>query len=52
MSDETQKTDTPPAAETPQDKPVPTAPKEIGAPRGPEPTRHGEWEVNGRVVDF
>ncbi len=27
-------------------------PKEIGGPKGPEPTRHGEWEVNGRVVDF
>ena len=26
--------------------------EEIGGPTGPEPTRHGEWEVNGRVVDF
>ncbi len=29
----------------------PMAP-EYGGPKGPEPTRHGEWEVNGRVVDF
>ncbi|MBC6440500.1 MAG: DUF1674 domain-containing protein [Rhodospirillales bacterium] len=26
--------------------------EEIGGPGGPEPTRHGEWEVHGRVVDF
>lgn len=41
-----------PAAEPrigPDGKPM--AP-EYGGPRGPEPTRHGEWEVNGRVVDF
>ena len=31
----------------------PTAhPKEIGGPKGPEPTRYGDWEVNGRVSDF
>ena len=29
----------------------PMAP-EFGGPGGPEPTRHGEWEVNGRVSDF
>ena len=26
--------------------------EEVGGPKGPEPTRYGEWEVNGRVVDF
>ena len=45
----------PPAPET--KKPAPTAPeakrpKEIGGPKGPEPTRYGDWEVNGRVSDF
>ncbi|HYD99504.1 MAG TPA: DUF1674 domain-containing protein [Alphaproteobacteria bacterium] len=25
---------------------------EIGGPRGPEPTRFGDWEVNGRCSDF
>ena len=25
---------------------------EIGGPRGPEPTRYGEWERKGRVIDF
>jgi hypothetical protein len=26
--------------------------KEIGGPKGPEPTRYGDWERNGRVSDF
>ena len=26
--------------------------KEFGGPKGPEPTRYGDWEVNGRVSDF
>lgn len=25
---------------------------EIGGPKGPEPTRYGDWEVNGRCSDF
>jgi len=27
-------------------------PREIGGPRGPEPTRYGDWERKGRCVDF
>ena len=27
-------------------------PKEIGGPKGPEPTRYGDWERKGRCVDF
>ena len=27
-------------------------PKEIGGPRGPEPTRYGDWERKGRCIDF
>ncbi len=40
--------------ETPQDsKPAkPVLPKEVGGPAGPEPTRYGDWERNGRVSDF
>jgi hypothetical protein len=26
--------------------------KEIGGPVGPEPTRFGDWEKNGRCSDF
>ena len=29
-----------------------TAPKETGGPKGPEPTRYGDWENNGRCTDF
>ena len=25
---------------------------EFGGPKGPEPTRYGDWERNGRCVDF
>ena len=28
------------------------APKEIGGRKGPEPTRYGDWEKNGRCIDF
>lgn len=27
-------------------------PDEIGGPKGPEPTRYGDWTVKGRCVDF
>lgn len=27
-------------------------PGEIGGRDGPEPTRYGDWEVNGRCSDF
>jgi hypothetical protein len=26
--------------------------EEIGGRKGPDPTRYGDWEVNGRCVDF
>lgn len=34
--------------------PAPAKPKpvEIGGPKGPEPTRYGDWEVGGRCTDF
>ena len=40
----------------PEPKPVPPEkPKkveEIGGPPGPEPTRYGDWQFNGKVTDF
>ena len=27
-------------------------PKEQGGPKGPEPTRYGDWEKSGRCSDF
>lgn len=29
-----------------------TLPKEVGGRDGPEPTRYGDWEKNGRCIDF
>jgi hypothetical protein len=37
-----------PKAETGTEK----TPKEIGGRDGPDPTRYGDWEINGRCVDF
>jgi hypothetical protein len=42
----------------PADYPTPAVPiavnkrVEVGGPTGPEPTRFGDWERNGRCVDF
>lgn len=46
-----------PSAEN-QQKPQPSAektaamPAEKGGRKGPEPTRYGDWELNGKCVDF
>jgi hypothetical protein len=42
----------PGAAKSAEAKPAPPKPREIGGPKGPEPTRYGDWEVNGRCTDF
>jgi len=52
----------PPSARTPSPIANPTPkrpmgkpadwPEEFGGPSGPEPTRYGDWERNGRVSDF
>lgn len=40
------------------DKPAAAAPDrakpaaETGGPKGPEPTRYGDWERKGRCIDF
>ncbi|HXV23939.1 MAG TPA: DUF1674 domain-containing protein [Alphaproteobacteria bacterium] len=39
-----------PEAEKPAEKP--RAPEEIGGRKGPDPTRYGDWELNGRCIDF
>jgi hypothetical protein len=41
-----------PARSLRPERPVqPTVP-EIGGPKGPEPTRYGDWEKGGRCTDF
>lgn len=44
-----------PAPVVTQPEPVPPAPVggvEIGGREGPDPTRFGDWEKNGRCIDF
>ena len=39
--------------QTPPARPKETPPpREIGGPKGPEPTRYGDWEKDGRCTDF
>ncbi len=63
MTDQTESTQAEPAGTTTataSDAPAATPdtaaakpwPKEIGGPKGPEPTRYGDWERNGRCTDF
>ena len=48
-----------PEAEKPAAEPAKPDPQqlikqveEIGGPPGPEPTRYGDWQFNGKVTDF
>lgn len=36
----------------PEASPPPTRPREHGGRPGPDPTRYGDWEKNGRCIDF
>ena len=40
------------ARRTERDRSAPDRPKEIHGRDGPEPTRYGDWEVNGLTSDF
>jgi len=50
--------DTAPATESSPPRPDPAAevaaplPVEYGGRDGPDPTRYGDWEKNGRCIDF
>ena len=51
---ESQDTEAPEPEETTskaEQEPEPRA-VEHGGPKGPEPTRYGDWEKNGRCIDF
>ena len=39
-------------SEKPSTSTLKTKQKEIGGPKGPEPTRYGDWEKKGRCIDF
>ena len=36
----------------PEALPPPTRPRAHGGRPGPDPTRYGDWEKNGRCIDF
>lgn len=40
------------AISAPKPAEKPALPKEVGGPKGPEPTRYGDWESKGRCIDF
>jgi hypothetical protein len=37
---------------SPDSQPKATLNREVGGPKGPEPTRFGDWERAGRCIDF
>jgi hypothetical protein len=41
-----------PRTSEPVAPPQPKKVQEIGGPPGPEPTRYGDWQFNGKVTDF
>lgn len=45
-------TDRKPASDEASQQAQSKKPKEIGGPKGPEPTRYGDWEKGGRCIDF
>jgi hypothetical protein len=52
MSDEREQARPDPDTESAETKPAVGKPREIGGPKGPEPTRYGDWERAGRCIDF
>lgn len=40
------------ATSAPGDASPSPLPREIGGRDGPDPTRYGDWEKNGRCIDF
>lgn len=44
--------DAAPATDTTSPAPAPEKPAEIGGPKGLDPVRYGDWERNGKCVDF
>jgi hypothetical protein len=46
------KAEKPDPAATPVPPEKPEKVEEIGGPPGPEPTRYGDWQFNGKVTDF
>lgn len=47
-----EKPETSPKTVTPAANQPTEMPEEIGGKDRPEPTRYGDWELNGKCVDF
>ena len=45
-------TDRPAKTATKEKPPAKPRPVEVGGRDGPDPTRYGDWEKNGRAIDF
>lgn len=41
-----------PAEDAGAEAATPQTPREFNGPKGPEPTRYGDWEQKGRCSDF
>jgi len=53
MSEQTRETPLDPEdARTDTDAAKSSKPREVGGPKGPEPTRYGDWEKKGIASDF
>jgi hypothetical protein len=52
MNEQTSSDSPPPVPTTPVVPVQSTPPVEIGGRKGPEPTRYGDWEKDGRCIDF
>jgi hypothetical protein len=54
MIGQTTPVEAPDAPQTPEPEPAAgnAKAKEFGGRDGPEPTRYGDWEKNGRCIDF
>lgn len=50
--DDDQESESASACKTSALKPQSASLEEVGGPSGLEPTRYGDWERNGRCVDF
>ena len=52
MSDEREQARQEPETEQSKKPDPETKVREVGGPKGLEPTRYGDWEKNGRCIDF
>ncbi|HWS25247.1 MAG TPA: DUF1674 domain-containing protein [Xanthomonadales bacterium] len=52
MNEQTTSESLPTGPTAPTLPPQPTTPVEIGGRKGPDPTRYGDWEKDGRCIDF